>query len=272
MGLRRRLWDGAKATDTTLSLFDLAVRVIGASTVIGSGAAIVTWISANFYAALVVGLSAWVVVAVLALVLMGRKVQLAIPVGSVQNNTEQHFASEQQDKSKEEEIRERERERQQLIKQAEQKDSEIERLQELNKRLEADRDAFREEAERLSALQDMQLTDGQLKERCAELSQEMFQFADERDELDPQKNPEQNPGMWSRAGKETEHDKETARLYARQFGGRVTGALEDAERRDWIASDERKALTDKLKGSGYRKLTPPVREVAQRLEAIGHRL
>lgn len=170
-------------------------------------------------------------------------------------------------------IREQERERQQLVTTADQRKAEIERLEELNQQLVTDKDALMAEVELLSTWQDRQLTDEELKQRYLERSQQLFQFADQRDDIAPQKNPGQNPGWWNRATKETAHDEETANLYGRQFAGRIRADLEAAEQRGWITPEERKVLEGKLKGSGtYRKLTPHFREVAQRLEALGHKM
>jgi hypothetical protein len=63
----------AKAADTTLSLFDYALRIIGASTVLSSIAGIATWLVANFDVALTVGLASWIAIAVLSLLFMARQ-------------------------------------------------------------------------------------------------------------------------------------------------------------------------------------------------------
>lgn len=150
-----------------------------------------------------------------------------------------------------------------------QPDTANERLEEENRRLESENERLRAENEQYASQPDAD----QLKQRCLQLSEELFQFVDERDELNPQKNPEQNPGLWNRSKKETAHDEATMAVYARQFAGRVRAALDAADRRGWITSVERKALEDKLTGSGtYRSPEPRIREVAQRLEAFGHRL
>lgn len=81
MGLWSRAWRWVKAADTTLSLLDMALRAIGASTVLGAVAGVVVWVVSNPYIALVVGMAVWIVVAVFLLVLMSYRGQgAAFPV------------------------------------------------------------------------------------------------------------------------------------------------------------------------------------------------
>jgi hypothetical protein len=75
MGLWSRAWQWVKAADTTLSLLDMALRAIGASTVLGAVAAVIAWIVSNPYVALVVGMAVWIAVAVSLLVVMSYRAQ-----------------------------------------------------------------------------------------------------------------------------------------------------------------------------------------------------
>src|SRR5918993_1203464 len=73
MGLWSRAWQWVKAADTTLSLLDMALRAIVASTVLGAVAGLIAWIASNPYVALVVGMAVWIVVAVFLLVVMSYR-------------------------------------------------------------------------------------------------------------------------------------------------------------------------------------------------------
>lgn len=237
---------------------------------LSSLAAIVTLVSANFYTALVVGLVAWILIAVLLLVVMSYRKQIPAPVGAGQNSPAQQNTSEQ-DRLRAE-IREQERERQQLISRAEQRETEIERLQERNELLSAEKDALKERAEQTAKNLEAQPDDGELKQRCFRVSEGLFEFADERDETDPQKRPEQHPGVWNRSKKGGDHDEETKVQYSRRFGGEVGALLDVAEQRGWIATQERQKLEENAKATlSFTTVTARIREIAQRLERFGHR-
>lgn len=139
---------------------------------------------------------------------------------------------------------------------------EIQRLRDENERLQAENEQYASQPDA-----------GQLKERCLTLSGELFGFADKRDETDPEKRPDRTPGTWARSKEQGPHDDETKKQYGQRFAGRVAASLDAAERRDWISSEERKTLEGNIKSS-FRFQTPTayIREMAQRLEAFGHRL
>lgn len=75
MGLFARMWQGARAADVTLSLGDVALRIIGISTGLSAVAGLVTWFVGNPYAALVVGLATWIAIAILLLLIMTRRTE-----------------------------------------------------------------------------------------------------------------------------------------------------------------------------------------------------
>lgn len=170
------------------------------------------------------------------------------------------------------EIREQERERQQLLSKIGQLEAEIEHLQNLNERLAAEKAALQERIDQTSDLLEAQ-PDEELGRRFFQLSGELFRFADERDETDPQKNPEQTPGFFKRSQKGGDHDDETRVQYAKQFGGEVGALLDIAEQRNWIERQERQKLEENVKAT-FRLQTPTtyIREIAQRLERFGHRI
>lgn len=89
-------------------------------------------------------------------------------------------------------------------------------------RLTDERDALKEANERLSA--NLQQIDEELKQRFFGVSRELFRFADERDEKDPRKKPEQTQGWRQRSQKRNDYDKETQMRYSKEYGGEV-GAL-----------------------------------------------
>lgn len=77
MGRIQRAWQWVQAADTTLSLLDMAIRIIGVSTVLSTVAGFIAWPLANPGIALVAGLSAWIAVAVLLLILMSQRQTVA---------------------------------------------------------------------------------------------------------------------------------------------------------------------------------------------------
>ena len=200
----------------------------------------------------------------LAIILAILKALLERPSGSSK--------ARDKDGSEQDKIRAQERERQELLSRIAQRDREIERLQEENRTLTADRNVLRDEIEQAAQIQEDQLTDEQLKERCLELSRDLFSFADERDEVDPRKNP-QAQGRWAQGKEQNDHDDETRELYRRRYAGRVTAYLDEAEKRAWIVAGKRKMLEDNIRTSLLR-IQPPtahIREMAQYLESFGRR-
>jgi hypothetical protein len=188
----QRVWRGAEATHTTLSLLDLALRVIGYSTALGGVIGAVTWALANPYIALVAGLAVWVGLAVLLLVWMSWGRRVPATSGANQKGKVQQLTTEQ-DRLRGE-IREQERERQQLISRAEQRESEIGQLRERNKQLLAERHAFKERAEQATKALEGQPNDEELKRRCDKLVHELSEFANERAQGHPQKRNVLNIG------------------------------------------------------------------------------
>ena len=94
MGWWRKAWQVVKVTDTTLSLLDMALRVIGISTVLSAAAGAIAWIFGNFYFALVVGMAAWIAVAILLLVWMSRKAQVTTHDGPQSEGEAEQATSE----------------------------------------------------------------------------------------------------------------------------------------------------------------------------------
>jgi hypothetical protein len=72
----------AKAADTTLSLGDMALRLIGVSTVLSAIAGATTWIFASPINAFMVGLVVWIAVAVALLVIMSHRKQAPVSTTS----------------------------------------------------------------------------------------------------------------------------------------------------------------------------------------------
>lgn len=136
-----------------------------------------------------------------------------------------------------------------------------------NQRLRGENERLRAEIEEFSGESD----EAQLKQRCRQLSEELFQFMEERDADDPSKHPERHPGFWNRSTNQGRHDTETRTRYTERFGGQVGATLDAAQERGWIARPERKALEDNIKAA-LKSPTVRIREMAQRLAAIGHRL
>ena len=136
-----------------------------------------------------------------------------------------------------------------------------------NKRLRAENERLRAEIEEFSG----EGEEAQLKQRCRQLSEELFEFMEERDLDDPNKHPERHPGFWNRSTKQTAHDNETRTRYTERFGGQVGATLDAAQERGWIARPERKTLEDNIMAA-LKSPTVRIREMAQRLAAIGHRL
>ncbi len=128
--------------------------------------------------------------------------------------------------------------------------------------------------------------DEELKQRSFQLSNRLFRFAQERDEKAPPEAPLQiSGGFWDaikegisdpKTQERTNYDSETRRHYSEQYGGDV-GALLDAlerdalERREWLDPEERKRHEDEI-ANEFMSPTPPIRQLAQRLAAIGRRL
>jgi len=143
------------------------------------------------------------------------------------------------------------------------------RLRDENEKLKAENERLRAENEQYASQPDDEL----LKERCFGLSEELYAFADERDEIDPRKNPDPTKGSWARSQQEGDHDDETKDLYTRRFAGRVTAALDAAQRREWITLEDRKPLENNITATfRFQEPTKYIRQMAQRLEAFGHRL
>lgn len=150
-----------------------------------------------------------------------------------------------------------------------QPDSGDERLREEIQRLRDENERLRAENEQYASQPDAD----QLKERCLTLSGELFGFADKRDETDPEKRPDRTPGTWARSKEQGPHDDETKKQYGQRFAGRVAASLDAAERRDWVSSEERKTLERNITATfRWQNPTAYIREMAQRLEAFGHRL
>lgn len=93
MGRFKRMWQGAKVADVTLSLGDMALRIIGASTVLSGVAGGITWLFAYPYAALVVGLVVWIVVAIA--ILLGQSMRQANAVTEGATTTQSEGVSSQ---------------------------------------------------------------------------------------------------------------------------------------------------------------------------------
>lgn len=256
----RRLWEGAKAADTTLSLFDLALRVIGISTVLSSLATMVAWVAANFYTALVVGLVAWILIAVLLLVVMSYRRQIPAPVGAGQDSLAQQNASEQ-DRLRAE-IREQERERQQLISSAQQREAEIKQLQEWNEQLASERDAFRERAEQATEVLQAQPDDEELKQRCGKLVSELSEFANER----AQGHPQKAQPLSIRAA--LPYNTETQNRYEQRFGLETAIVLDGLEQRGHMDAKEVK----KYGNPSMAQTVENLQTLARRLAALCERL
>lgn len=170
------------------------------------------------------------------------------------------------------EIREQERERQQLLSRIERQEAEVERLRERCESLTVERDALRERAEQTGGLMGSRPRD-ELRRRYFRVSGELFRFADERDDEDPQKRPEETPGWLKRSRKGGDHDDETKVQYSKRFGGEVGALLDGAEQRKWIEPGERQRLEGNITSTfTFTGLTARLREVAQCLERFGHRL
>lgn len=67
------------------------------------------------------------------------------------------------------------------------------------------------------------------------------------------------------------YDNETRRLYSEQYGGDVGAVLDALQRREWLDPEERKRLEEEL-ANEFMSPTSSIRQVAQRLDAIGKRL
>lgn len=116
-------------------------------------------------------------------------------------------------------------------------------------------------------------TEAELKDRCLTLTQELTEFADERDEMDPKKNPDQEKGWWGRLQQGGNYDTETKNLYARRLEPRVGATLDAAEKRGWIEGEEKAKVEENVKTILTAKYTTDaIREVAQKLERIGLRM
>lgn len=85
MSLIKRSWKWVTSTDTVLSWTDRVFRILGISAGMGVVSGSLAWIVQNFYAALVVGLVAWVAVLAGLLVQTTRQAEskIPLPTGSV---------------------------------------------------------------------------------------------------------------------------------------------------------------------------------------------
>lgn len=149
---------------------------------------------------------------------------------------------------------------------------------------EQERDALRAENEELTAQNERfgsQPANEELKKRALRWSGELFQFAQEREKhAPPEATPQMSGGFWdaikeSMADPKTQeranYDNETRRLYSEQYGGDVGAVLDALQRREWLDPEERKRLEEEL-ANEFMSPTSSIRQVAQRLDAIGKRL
>lgn len=143
-------------------------------------------------------------------------------------------------------------------------------------KVEQERDELRAENERLT-----DQSGEELKQRALQWSSELFRFAQERDEnAPPEATLQWSGGIWDalkesmadpKTQERTNYDEETKRLYGERYGGDVGAVLDALQRREWLDPEKRKRLEEDLENPIVSP-TQAIRQIAQRLAAIGKRL
>lgn len=136
-----------------------------------------------------------------------------------------------------------------------------------------------EEIRRTSVSQESSPGDEELKQRCLQLSGQLFRFLEDRGKEDPQNKPgwtvgnplSSDPESRKRSQELVNYNNETMTQYSQLYGGEVGAVLEALERRGWCDSEGRKKLESQLENP-LLSPTTRIRQMAQRLAAFGHRL
>lgn len=141
-----------------------------------------------------------------------------------------------------------------------------------------ERDELREEIEHLK---DWSGQEQELKLRALRLSPELFRFAQERDnKAPPEATLQISSGLWDaikegiadpKTQERTNFDNETRRQYSELYGGDVVAVLDAIEECGWLDASERKSLEEQV-GNEFMSPTTSIRQIAQRLAAIGKRI
>lgn len=136
-----------------------------------------------------------------------------------------------------------------------------------NERLRSEKSALETRIEREAAEPEDQLSDVDLKRRCLELADELYEFSEEH-EIDDASRAEIE-GVSDLMLEASRQEIWAMRQYERHLGGKVIALLDEVKQRGWLDpesldSEERKSIQDPVHPLD-------VRRIAQRLSAIGHR-
>lgn len=145
----------------------------------------------------------------------------------------------------------------------------IEQLEAEQERLKSERGVLEDRVKGEFIRQESQPTDESLKQRCLQLSAELFQFLDEREKDDPHNTiwaaGLDASGLSDYSHKATLYTRETMRQYSKQFAGMVINLSEALKWRGWITAEEQMEFESA-------EIPSDIRDMAQRLSAIGHKL
>lgn len=121
-----------------------------------------------------------------------------------------------------------------------------------------------------------QPSDEVLKQRALQLSDELFQFVEERDNIHLQNklNAALSKGedIWDTSQEKAQYDDETTSQYHRQYEPEVRALLDALERRRWCDAEQRKEIKNTFVSGWTSSPNERIRRGAARLAAFGKRL